>query len=268
MTSSHAAKDAIRERMARTGETYSTARKNLQKGDQPADKPRQAVKVFPPREVCLVIEKGIRARQGILVAGRTGSGKHATLSYIVTESGPEYPRFILSGEITTRTADGSASPMVKAGALLLSIAESGIPIAAEIQAETEEAAYERFSKTSGLTLEAVKNLFPVVAVIPSPVVTQELDSSLWNKALPGDVGGGMGFKLVLDPTGAPGFPPFPAPVSPEDLVELSPHAATPERVDAARQGRKVVVLDPSAPPEDKARAIATFQGSVRRSRKT
>jgi len=111
------------------------------------------------------IHQAIQERKGILVAGHTGSGKHAVLASIVNESDQDRPRFVFSGEILPIHIDGTPSPAPRAGALLRAISEAGIPVTAEVQAESQNEALERFAKVSGLDLDTVKALFPVVVVV-------------------------------------------------------------------------------------------------------
>jgi energy-coupling factor transporter ATP-binding protein EcfA2 len=111
------------------------------------------------------INKAIQERKGILVAGHTGSGKHAVLASIVNESDQGQPRFVFSGEILPIHIDGTPSPAPRVGALLRAISEAGIPVTAEVQAESHNEAIECFAKVSGLDLDTVKTIFPVVVLV-------------------------------------------------------------------------------------------------------
>lgn len=86
MTSSHAAKTAIRERMARTGETYSTARRNLlQRPSVPSDPPAGSAQA----EMALVLSHIPALRplleegRHLILAGRIGGGKTVSLNALL-----------------------------------------------------------------------------------------------------------------------------------------------------------------------------------------
>ena len=86
MTSSHAAKTAIRERMARTGETYSTARKNLlQRPSQPPNpvagsaQATMALALSHIPALRPLLEEG----RHLIIAGRTGGGKTVSLNALL-----------------------------------------------------------------------------------------------------------------------------------------------------------------------------------------
>lgn len=86
MTSSHAAKTAIRERMARTGETYSTARKNLlQEPDLPSAPTVSSAQAAMALSLSHIPDLSPLLVEGrhLIITGRSGGGKSVTLDALM-----------------------------------------------------------------------------------------------------------------------------------------------------------------------------------------
>lgn len=113
------------------------------------------VPLLPLIEIPDDLMKALKGEDGILVTGATGSGKTHVLRRLLTLG------HINNASRIFYDADLRGNPACA------EVAETGqgTPVVASIQAMGAIEAWMAFSQDAGITLEAAKTVFPVVAVV-------------------------------------------------------------------------------------------------------